>query len=97
MNSNFEDLAITSKRIRVILEQNECCNKCKLNTWLELPIVLELDHIDGNRENNIRENLEALCPNCHAQTPTWRGKKQNIGKRQKYFNRMLNNHKTNTK
>ena len=38
------------------------------------PIVLELEHIDGNHSNNERENLEAICPNCHSQTDTWRGR-----------------------
>ena len=38
-----------------------------------------LDHIDGSRENNRLSNLQLLCPNCHAQTPTYRGR--NIGSR----------------
>jgi len=42
---------------------------------------LDLDHIDGNRENNLDENLRLLCPTCHAQTPTYKGK--NIKKRRK--------------
>lgn len=38
------------------------------------PLVLELDHIDGNNQNDQRHNLRYLCPNCHSQTPTFRGK-----------------------
>lgn len=53
-----------------------CC--CNLSTWQEQPIPLELDHIDGNKNNNNLSNLRLLCPNCHALTPTYRGK--NIGK-----------------
>lgn len=37
-------------------------------------IPLELDHIDGERSNNLLENLRLLCPNCHALTPTYRGR-----------------------
>lgn len=33
--------------------------------------VLQIDHIDGNWQNCVRENLRALCPTCHALTPTW--------------------------
>jgi hypothetical protein len=37
------------------------------------PLTLEVDHIDGDNKNNVRDNLRALCPNCHSQTDTWRG------------------------
>jgi hypothetical protein len=50
------------------------CSCCKLDTWLEQPIPLELDHIDGNHQNNALENLRLLCPNCHSLTPTFRGR-----------------------
>lgn len=33
--------------------------------------VLQVDHIDGNWINCVRENLRALCPTCHTLTPTW--------------------------
>lgn len=32
--------------------------------------ILEIHHIDGKYINNDRSNLELLCPNCHAMTPT---------------------------
>jgi hypothetical protein len=50
------------------------CSGCKLETWMDQPIPLELHHIDGNHENNELTNLRLLCPNCHALTPTYRGK-----------------------
>lgn len=55
------------------------CSVCGLDVWLEKPIPLELDHIDGNNQNNSLDNLRLVCPNCHAFTPTYRGKNKNSG------------------
>src|SRR5258707_1011713 len=35
-------------------------------------VPLEIDHIDGNPENNAENNLRLLCPNCHSLTPNFR-------------------------
>jgi len=63
-------------RKRLIREKllEERCSRCMLTQWLEQPISLELDHIDGDRYNQELSNLRLLCPNCHAQTPTYRGR-----------------------
>jgi hypothetical protein len=50
------------------------CVSCGLDVWLGQPIPLELAHITGSRNDNRLENLRLLCPNCHALTPTYRGK-----------------------
>ena len=48
------------------------CSECGLPPiWNNKKLVLQLDHIDGDRLNNSRENLRLLCPNCHAQTETF--------------------------
>lgn len=83
MLENYEDLSFERLRKRVIYEQEGKCNNCELETWLNEDIPLELEHKDGNNKNNDRNNLEMLCPNCHALTKTWRGrnkKRSNIGK-----------------
>lgn len=54
------------------------CHDCGRTGWKGGPIPLELDHVDGNRRNNRLDNLRLLCPNCHALTPTYRGR--NIGR-----------------
>jgi len=50
------------------------CTICENTNWLDQPIPLELDHINGNNKDNKLINLRLLCPNCHAQTPTYRSK-----------------------
>lgn len=54
------------------------CYKCNLTEWLGEPISLELEHISGIRTDNREKNLTILCPNCHAQTPTYRRKKKKL-------------------
>jgi hypothetical protein len=54
------------------------CERCERDTWEGVPIPLEVDHIDGDRRNDAPSNLRLLCPNCHALTPTYRGR--NIGR-----------------
>ena len=52
------------------------CEICKQTEWLGKPIPLELHHIN-NVKNDLRiENLQILCPNCHAQTDNYRGKQK---------------------
>ncbi len=50
------------------------CQNCKNSKWLDKPIPLELEHIDGNHLNNLLSNLTLLCPNCHSLTSTYRGR-----------------------
>lgn len=57
----------------LIEKYGEKCMKCG---WQERnPITgnvpIQLEHIDGNSENNSLSNLELLCPNCHSLTPTY--------------------------
>jgi 5-methylcytosine-specific restriction endonuclease McrA len=52
------------------------CAECGIGPeWNNKVLTLQLDHIDGNSENNMLENLRLLCPNCHTQTSTYGSKK----------------------
>ena len=52
------------------------CVECGItDSWNGKKITLQLDHIDGDNNNNKLENLRFLCPNCHSQTETHSVKK----------------------
>ena len=75
----FEQLTHIPTIKRWLLEERgHRCESCNLTEWLGQQIVLTLDHIDGNSDNNQKENLRLICWNCHALTPTFGAK--NIGR-----------------
>lgn len=47
------------------------CSVCGISEWNEKPLMLQLDHINGDRYDNSIENLRLICPNCHSQTDTY--------------------------
>ncbi|WP_438487788.1 HNH endonuclease [Streptomyces sp. S186] len=50
----------------------ERCARCGVGSaWLGKPMTLEIDHVSGDWNDDRRENLRLLCPNCHAITSTW--------------------------
>lgn len=71
---------VTPKTLRKFVLRcfDYACSGCGINEWMGRPITLDVEHIDGNSENNFKDNLTLLCPNCHSQTDTYKSK--NIGK-----------------
>ena len=64
-------------KLRLIREgyfEHKCYN-CGLSNWLGEKMPIELEHIDGNNNNNNLSNLTIVCPNCHSLTDTYRGRK----------------------
>jgi Zn finger protein HypA/HybF involved in hydrogenase expression len=63
-------LIINSHRLKEYLIRDKYkepkCEKCGIIEWQGEPVVLELDHIDNDHTNNNFQNLQILCPNCHA-------------------------------
>jgi hypothetical protein len=63
-------------KIRLVkeLKWEEKCSICNLSNWMNNKIPLEIDHINGVHTDNTITNLRFICPNCHAQTDTYKGK-----------------------
>ncbi len=52
------------------------CSECgwsKVNPFTK-KVPLEINHVDGNFLNNSPDNLEVLCPNCHALKHTYQNR-----------------------
>ena len=66
-------------RKRLIKEgiKDEKCEVCGITDWNGMKLSFELDHINGDRTNHKLDNLRIICPNCHSQTHTYRGKNIN--------------------
>lgn len=83
--TNEEIFTLTKQKIygtikKRVIEQELIPYKCKIcdlgPKWNNQILALELDHKDGNPLNNVLSNLRFLCPNCHSQAPTSKGKKR---------------------
>ncbi len=78
---------VTQAVLRKFIKKNhllkdDCCTICGMKPiWNDKELVLRLDHIDGNNNNNILENLRWICPNCDSQLPTYGAR----NKSKKYF------------
>lgn len=80
--------ARTAKRY-LLKHSGHICSMCDLSEWNNRPIPIEIDHINGNSSDNSLSNLRLLCPNCHAQTVTYKSRNKGNGRyyrRQRYKN-----------
>jgi hypothetical protein len=69
----FQTFKLKNRLIKEGVFENKC-SVCDLKQWKNKPLNMELDHIDGDRTNHKLKNLRMICPNCHAQTDTYRAK-----------------------
>ncbi|SES81878.1 HNH endonuclease signature motif containing protein [Hymenobacter actinosclerus] len=75
-NSTYASTFRLRKRLIEYGLKEHRCEACTLSEWLGEPIPLELHHVNGVNNDHRLENLQLLCPNCHALTDNYRGKNQ---------------------
>jgi hypothetical protein len=73
-NSSYARVHLKARLIKEGLLENKCylCNSDP--TWYDKPLVMVLDHINGISDDNRKENLRLLCPNCNSQQQTFAGR-----------------------
>lgn len=93
-NNQLLNSVKTVKKCVIHLNGNVCVGCGNTGTHNDAPLVLQLDHIDGDSDNNSPSNLRLLCPNCHSQTPTYKSRNKNSSRakyRRKYYNTAIQN------
>lgn len=77
---NFKGTHVQIKDFIILIDGYKCL-ECGIAEYNGKKLTLHLEHINGNAIDNSRENLCLLCPNCHAQTPTYKGRNRGNGTR----------------
>jgi 5-methylcytosine-specific restriction endonuclease McrA len=75
------DLLDLRRAKRYLRETKEhACQVCLRTTRMSFPIPLVIDHINGDAEDWSLQNMRRICPNCDAQTDTYKGKNRGNGR-----------------
>jgi hypothetical protein len=74
--SKYQSYKLKRRLFATKIKKIECeqCGWAKKTADGRIP--LELDHVNGDRNDNRLVNLRILCPNCHSLQPTHRGLNQ---------------------
>jgi len=67
-------------KLNIIEKYGHKCAICGITEWMNQPVPLVCDHIDGNPENNLINNFRVVCGNCDMQLPTYKSKNRGNGR-----------------
>lgn len=74
-DSSYQSFKLKKRILEEGIKEHKC-EMCGGTEWLGHKIPLEIHHINGDNTDNRLENVQMLCPNCHALTDNYRGRKK---------------------
>lgn len=78
---NNDQKARRTARKYLLEKYGNKCSICGNTEWLGKPILLIVDHIDGDPTNSKIDNFRLICSNCDATLDTYKNKNKVKGKR----------------
>jgi len=74
-------LRSTIKKTLLYMGKEHKCDICGITDWLDKPISMVLDHINGKANDNSIDNLRFLCHNCDSQSDHYKGRNKGNGRK----------------